>query len=136
LWQRSLLAKRRLLEVPLLIKSEAVQSEGLTPAEEPTPGSQPTAAVSTAHQRQRLLRGVIDFLFEEEDGWVIADFKTDSVPDGKLQSFVDFYSPQVLAYAKEWSETFGYPVKEAGLYFVGTGMYVQVGESRSDAVGD
>lgn len=136
LWQRSLLAKRRLFEVPLLIKSEAVQSEGLTPAEEQTPGSQPAAAVSTAHQRQRLLRGVIDFLFEEEDGWVIADFKTDSVPDGKLQSFVDFYSPQVLAYAKEWSETFGYPVKEAGLYFVGTGMYVQVGESRSDAVGD
>ncbi len=63
------------------------------------------------------VRGIIDFLFEEEDGWVIVDFKTDSVTEEKLQSFIDFYRPQVLAYASEWEKTFGYKVKEAGLYF-------------------
>lgn len=34
-----------------------------------------------------------------------------------VQSFVDFYRPQVLAYAAEWEKAFGYKVKESGLYF-------------------
>lgn len=55
---------------------------------------------------------------------MIVDFKTDHVEEASLQSFVDFYRPQVLAYASEWENTFGFTVKEAGLYFVGIGRYV------------
>jgi ATP-dependent helicase/nuclease subunit A len=69
------------------------------------------------------VRGVIDFLFEEEDGWVIVDFKTDSVTEEKLPAFVDFYRPQVLAYASEWEKSFGYRAKESGLYFAQLGTY-------------
>ncbi|MHA6482862.1 UvrD-helicase domain-containing protein [Paenibacillus sp. strain BS8-2] len=103
LWQRSLRAKRRLFEVPVMIRKESAI------------GGEPV-----------LLRGVLDFLFEEEDGWVIVDFKTDSVAEGKLGTFVDFYRPQVMAYAGEWTSTFGYPVKEAGLYFAQSGEYVEL----------
>ncbi|MDQ6422874.1 UvrD-helicase domain-containing protein [Paenibacillus sp. LHD-117] len=109
IWQRSLRAKRRLFEVPLMIRKQ-----------------------SAADEQTLLLRGVIDFLFEEEDGWVIVDFKTDSIPEGKLGPFVDFYEPQVLAYAEEWRDTFGYPVKEAGLYFAQMGVYIEIGTRRSD----
>ena len=64
------------------------------------------------------VEGVIDFLFEEEDGWVIVDFKTDHFEAGKEEAFVRFYQPQVMIYAREWERTFRYTVKEAGLYFV------------------
>jgi len=64
-----------------------------------------------------LVKGVIDLLFEEADGWVIVDFKTDSYEEGHLADFVEFYRPQVTAYVEEW-QRFGYPVKEAVLWFL------------------
>ncbi|MET3289305.1 UNVERIFIED_CONTAM: ATP-dependent helicase/nuclease subunit A [Brevibacillus sp. OAP136] len=70
-----------------------------------------------------LLKGVIDFLFEEEDGWVIVDFKTDLFEQQYEQDFIDYYSPQLLAYAQDW-ERLGYAVKEAGLFFVTNNNYV------------
>ncbi|MFD0959155.1 UvrD-helicase domain-containing protein [Paenibacillus chungangensis] len=104
LWQRSLHARRRLFEVPMMLHKK--------------PGED--------NELQCYTRGVIDFLFEEEDGWVIVDFKTDSVTEETLQSFIDFYRPQVQAYASEWERTFGYKVKEAGLYFTQLGRYEQI----------
>lgn len=148
LWQRSLRAKRRLFEVPLMIRkrvtAEELSSSRASVELGPSYTSEEVSASCSPERMNAasragdagtdlLLRGVIDFLFEEEDGWVIVDFKTDAVPDGRLQSFIDFYRPQVLAYAEEWSKTFGFPVKEAGLYFAGTGTYVKEGTSWSDA---
>lgn len=73
--------------------------------------------------KETLIKGVIDYLFEEEDGWVLVDFKTDAYDDEHEQSFIDYYKPQVMAYVQEWEQTFGMKVKEAGLYFVGKGRY-------------
>jgi ATP-dependent helicase/nuclease subunit A len=72
-----------------------------------------------------IVKGVIDFLFEEEDGWVIVDFKTDIFEEKYEHEFVAYYKPQVLAYVEEW-ERFGYRVKEAGLYFLNSNKYVTV----------
>lgn len=91
LWRRSLRARRRLFEVPFLLKKDGY------------------------------VRGVIDFLFEEDDGWVIVDFKTDWIGEKPLQPFIDFYRPQVRSYAIEWERTLGYRVKETYLYFVQAG---------------
>lgn len=126
LWQRSLRARRRLFELPLLLRKsteelKAYNSLGMEDM------SREAAAASTIEDetvKHAYLRGVIDFLFEEEDGWVIVDFKTDHVEQGVLQSFVNFYRPQVLVYAAEWENTYGFKVKEAGLYFAGIGRYV------------
>src|SRR5690606_2967821 len=74
LWQRSLRAKQRLFEIPIMM----VQSNGETmsyPATEQTMSE--TAAAELTHQSNNggnlLVKGVIDFAFEEEDGWVIVD---------------------------------------------------------------
>lgn len=72
------------------------------------------------------IQGVIDFLFEEEDGWVIVDFKTDTFDEHNQDAFVDYYRPQVQLYSKEWEETFHFKVKEKGLYFTMNQKYVVV----------
>ncbi|MGI2295665.1 UvrD-helicase domain-containing protein [Paenibacillus sp. GXUN7292] len=125
LWQRSLRARRRLFEVPVMIRKRADEvslfSDVRGVAQEVAAASEGTASIEHVY-----VRGVIDFLFEEEDGWVIVDFKTDSVTEEKLQTFIEFYRPQVQVYASEWEETFGYKVKEAGLLFTGQRCYVKL----------
>lgn len=71
-----------------------------------------------------LQKGVIDFLFEEDGGWVIVDFKTDLFDGENEQAFADYYTPQVDAYVREW-EQLGNRVKEAGVYFVSPDKYVR-----------
>ncbi|MCA0757029.1 UvrD-helicase domain-containing protein [Paenibacillus sp. N4] len=73
-----------------------------------------------------LLRGVIDLVFEEEDGWVIVDYKTDHYELGQEQCLVEFYKAQVLAYMDEWERSVGGKVKEAGLYFLHSNRYVTI----------
>ncbi len=97
LWQRALLAKRRCHEFPFVV------AEG-----------------------DMIVSGVIDLLFEEEDGgWVIVDFKTDTFELEQLQSFTAYYKPQVASYA-ERLRGFGYNVKEAGLWFLKHQEYVKL----------
>ncbi|GGD99896.1 UvrD-helicase domain-containing protein [Paenibacillus nasutitermitis] len=123
LWQRSLRARSRLFEVPLMIRKITAGIRGFSDVGDA--GSEVASALEeTGSIKYAYIRGVIDFLFEEEDGWVIVDFKMDSVTEEKLQTFIDFYQRQVQAYASEWAETFGYKVKEAGLYFAQLGIWV------------
>lgn len=123
LWQRSLRARRRLFEVPLLMRKRA--HEGGVPGNDVQGAGSEVAATSAfaSVAKHIYVRGVIDFLFEEQDGWVMVDFKTDSVTEEKLQSFIDFYRPQVRTYASEWELTFGYQVNETGLYFAQLGKF-------------
>ncbi len=64
-------------------------------------------------------------VFKEEDGWVIADYKSDKI-DGNLEALVNYYKPQVEMYRDFWKEISGEKVKEAGLYFVDVGKWVVV----------
>jgi len=102
-WERVKKAEKKLFEVPFSI---------LTSKEDP-----PT-----------ILNGAIDLAFLESEGWVIADFKTDDVGT-ELQSFVDFYTPQVQIYCRHWAAITKQPIKEAGLYFTSIGRWVRI-ESR------
>ncbi|MHC4128246.1 MAG: UvrD-helicase domain-containing protein [Planctomycetota bacterium] len=97
LWARSRAGEPRLTEVPLQTLKRA---EG----EEP----------------EAIIRGVIDLVFREPEGWVIVDYKTDR---GPVDDLVDRYAPQVQAYAEAWSDLVGEPVREAGLFFVNSGEY-------------
>lgn len=71
-----------------------------------------------------VIHGVIDLAFEEEDGWVIVDFKTDGFEAAQEPGFVEHYRPQVAYYARVWHDQFGHPVKEIGLYFTNRQRYV------------
>ena len=58
------------------------------------------------------LHGFIDLLFEEEDGLVVVDYKTDSVTDRQLSQAMDRYRLQGGAYAHAIAQITGKPVKE------------------------
>ena len=75
-----------------------------------------------------LLEGVIDLVFRENGKWVIVDYKTDRVV-GNLESYMNYYSPQVKLYAKAWEKLSKEGVGAAYLYFIGPGELRSVGLS-------
>ena len=105
IWVRALNSKQWLVEVPFVTRITAEQS---------------TTGLPT------MLRGVIDLTFEEQDGWVVVDYKTDVVTEDRLQSLVDHYQGQIATYASVWQAMLGQQVKESGLYFTSSGQYVTV----------
>jgi len=101
IWHRALRGSRRLTEVPFQVLAEA-------------------AGVPT------LLRGAMDLVFEEEDGWVIVDYKTDLPAGGKVADLVSKYAPQVRLYSSAWEACTGRKVKEAALYFARADLLIEV----------
>ena len=68
-----------------------------------------------------VLEGVIDLAFREDDGWIIADYKTDAGGDPAFKARVETYRRQVDLYARAWTEFTGEPVKERILFFTAQG---------------
>jgi len=101
LWNRMLKAQKKFYEIPFSVKTDP---------------SSPKPVI---------LNGVIDLVFLEQDGWVIADYKTDEI-NGGLQSFIDFYTPQVKVYMEFWEKITQQKVKEAGLYFTSINKWVRI----------
>ncbi len=100
LWERMKKADKALFEVPF---STRVDGRG----------------------KPKVMSGTIDLAFREKDGWVLADYKTDTVDD-RLADLVAFYKPQVTIYRKLWQDICGEHVKEAGLFFIDGSQWVQV----------
>jgi ATP-dependent helicase/nuclease subunit A len=73
-----------------------------------------------------ITRGVIDLLFEEFDGWVIVDYKSDDLSSSDIESAVNHYRHQLIGYAAHWQKLTAAVVKEAGLYFTKLDRYVTV----------
>ena len=77
----------------------------------------PFESLDSSSEVPTITRGVIDLCFEESDGWVIVDYKTDDISESDLENATEFYSPQLNAYAEFWQNITGDPIAEAGLYF-------------------
>lgn len=105
LWQRARSSLRCLTEVPF----EVWMDNGPEGQEKPT-----------------LLRGAIDLVFREDDGWVLVDYKTDRIPAVGPAPLAERYRAQVRLYADCWQRATGEPVKETGLYFVAADLYLPV----------
>lgn len=73
--------------------------------------------------KPQIVRGVIDLIFEEEDGWVIVDYKTDDVDKFQVDSAVNFYRNQVSKYAAFWEDFVRCPPIECGLFFTRISEY-------------
>jgi len=71
---------------------------------------------------QTLLQGAIDLLFEEDGGWILVDYKSDTVTNN-LPELVAFYAPQVALYRRYWERLTGAKAR-AGLFFLATGQVV------------
>lgn len=63
-----------------------------------------------------LVQGVIDLYFEEEDGLVLLDYKTDRVKKGEEDILTRRYAAQLLWYRKALEQMTGKKVKEMILY--------------------
>ena len=109
LWKRALASKQCLVEVPFAL---SVPSSDLgLPAQGPA---------------ETLLSGAIDLVFQEKDGWVLVDYKSDTVA-GNLDALVRFYSPQIEHYRRVWRDLTGEPTR-AGLFFLDGGREVWLPE--------
>jgi ATP-dependent helicase/nuclease subunit A len=137
-WRRAMKADKRLFEVPFMVRVEPGRpgygelAPGLGSV--PRAGEKVLVPVPGAPV---FLSGAIDLAFFEAGGWVIADYKTDRLPealaaapeaerDRALRRLVDFYAPQVRLYTRYWAELTGERVKESGLYFTGLERWVPV----------
>ena len=64
-------------------------------------------------------RGHARLAFEEDDGWVIVDWKTDDVSaETFLAASGDLYQRQVDLYAEAWQSLTGARVKESTISFL------------------
>jgi ATP-dependent helicase/nuclease subunit A len=77
------------------------------------------------------VRGQIDLIFKEEDGWVLVDYKTDRARGGSADNLAKKYAPQVQLYAKVWERSTRETVKEALLYFLSENLVVRVSQQPS-----
>ena len=75
-----------------------------------------------------ITRGVIDLIFEEPQGWVIVDYKTDDVSKSDLSSAYRYYQPQLDDYAGQWQQLTSTQVVERGLYFTRVNRYMTTGQ--------
>jgi len=73
---RARAARRRFVELPILFRDDALEGAPL-------------------------VEGKIDLLFEEEDGWVVVDWKTDRLPTPAVRAEREaLYAPQLASYAR------------------------------------
>ena len=68
-----------------------------------------------------LIQGIIDVFFEEEDGLVLLDYKTDSV--SSMAELWNRYETQLDYYQEALEKIYGKPVKERVLYSFHLGRY-------------
>lgn len=78
-----------------------------------------------------LIQGIIDVFFEEEDGFVVLDYKTDAV--SSPEELVERYGVQLACYSEALEQIFGYPseggaksVKERIIYSFKLGQEITV----------
>ena len=74
-------------------------------------------AVDRSNGQPHVWEGVIDLVFREAGGWVVADYKTDKGTNPDFASRVPRYKKQVDIYAECWEEITGEAVVERMLVF-------------------
>ncbi len=108
IWQRAIRSKRSFSELPF----------------------------DDASQTRTIVRGVIDLVFEEDDGWVIVDYKSDDITASEISKLTTYYQGQLEQYAQTWQRLIGQPVKETGLYLTRLGLYVPCASGASGESGE
>jgi ATP-dependent helicase/nuclease subunit A len=78
----------------------------------------PLTSVSV-EETERIRRGVIDLIYQNEAGWHIVDYKTDRIGDNGLPETLGGhkYADQVRRYADAWKNLTGEKVASASLWF-------------------
>ena len=101
LWQRARAAEHTLVEVPFSTRVSGLESFG----------------ESGRDECERYVEGVIDLAFRDEEGWTIADYKTDIGTDPGFPVRQAAYRRQVELYAACWSHLTEEPIKERIIFY-------------------
>ena len=96
----------------LALVGSALYRESVSPAAEP--------------EDELMLQGVVDCAFRTEQGLVIVDFKTDRILPQEAAQRAEVYRPQLTAYSAALTRVLERPVTRRVLYFLHTGMAVEV----------
>ena len=73
--------------------------------------------------RPTIVRGVIDLIFEEPEGWVIVDYKTDDLGGNDVTEALAFYRGQLQQYSQYWQAATSLTIAETGIYFTRIAEY-------------
>ena len=80
---RARVSRRRFVELPVLFRDDALEGSPL-------------------------VEGKIDLLFEEDDGWVVVDWKTDRISTAASRAEREaLYGPQLASYARALTAVLG-----------------------------
>lgn len=115
---------RRFLESPLgvrLLASDSVYREMPFNMEIPCQELYRDMLDEAFQGETLLLQGVIDCYFEEEDGLVLLDYKTDYAPAGRVEAIRERYRPQISYYTRALELLTGKKVKDKYIYLFWSG---------------
>ena len=114
---------RHFLECDIGLRMERAEEGGRLHREQPFVLGVPAHEIRSCWQSEELVlvQGIIDAWFEEDDGIVIVDYKTDRVRT--MQMLSERYHIQLEAYAKAVARLTGKTVKECGIYSFCLGRY-------------
>lgn len=73
-----------------------------------------------------LIQGVVDCLFEEEAGFVLVDYKTDSVSASGIRAVKERYRIQMQLYRRALQDILNRPIADVFLYLFDTGDIVRM----------
>ncbi len=119
---------RRFLESPLgkrMLASEKVNREIPFNMEIPCQELYKELEGEAYQGETLLLQGVIDCYFEEADGIVLLDYKTDYVAPGKVDKIRERYRVQISYYARALERLTGKKVKEKMIYLFWNGEVLE-----------
>ncbi len=107
---------RKFLESPLGKRMQQAAHAGKLYREKPFVMGKPAreALEESGSEEMLLIQGIIDVFFEEEDGIVLLDYKTDSVRNAR--ELADRYRTQMELYQEAVERALGKAVKEKILY--------------------
>lgn len=119
---------RRFLESPLglrLLASDSVHREVPFNMEIPCRELYPDMQDEACQGETLLLQGVIDCYFEEADGIVLLDYKTDYAPAGRVEAVRERYRPQIGYYSRALELLTGKRVKGKYIYLFWNGEVLE-----------
>ncbi|MDO4470225.1 MAG: helicase-exonuclease AddAB subunit AddA [Bacillota bacterium] len=118
----------RFAKSPLAGRMKAASQRGQLYREQPFVISMPANQIREEYETEVeiLVQGIIDAYFEEEDGLVLVDYKTDKVQKGQEKELVEKYKVQMQYYKKALEMITDKEVKEIYIYSTGIGKAVLV----------
>lgn len=112
----------------LAVRMKEAAQRGQLYREQPFVIAMPANQIKKEYETEEeiLVQGIIDAYFEEEDGLILVDYKTDKVQKGQEKELAEKYTVQMQYYKKALEMITDREVKEIYIYSTGLGKAVLV----------